>query len=169
MNNEKKLQKPHVISVTVENKFGVLAKIAGLFSARGYNIDSLCVAETEEPTVSLITIVVKGDEKILEQIYKQLNKLINVIKVQDFTNGETIERELALIKVNVANPSSRHEIMQLVNIFRAKIVDVGKKSLTIEIVGGNAKIKAIIELLKSFGIKEIVRTGKIAISREFGK
>jgi len=169
MNNEKKLQKAHVISVTVENKSGVLAKIAGLFSARGYNIDSLCVAETEDPTVSLITIVVKGDEKILEQIYKQLNKLINVIKVQDFTNGETIERELALIKVNVANSSSRHEIMQLVNIFRAKIVDVGKKSLTIEIVGGNAKIKAIIELLKSFGIKEIVRTGKIAISREFGK
>ena len=157
----------HIISVTVENRFGVLARIAGLFSARGYNIDSLCVAETEDPTVSRMTIVVKGDEKILEQIYKQLNKLIDVIKVQDLTKEEHIERELALIKVNTANFNERQEVMQLVNIFRAKIVDVGKKTLTIEISGSNSKIRAMLDLLKGFGIKEVIRTGRIAISREF--
>jgi acetolactate synthase-1/3 small subunit len=157
----------HIISVTVENRFGVLARIAGLFSARGYNIDSLCVAETEDPSVSRMTIVVKGDEKILEQIYKQLNKLIDVIKVQDLTKEEHIERELALIKVNTANFNERQEVMQLVNIFRAKIVDVGKKTLTIEISGSNSKIRAMLDLLKGFGIKEVIRTGRIAISREF--
>ena len=161
--------KPHIISVTVENRFGVLARISGLFSARGYNIDSLCVAETEGPSVSRMTIVVKGDEKILEQIYKQLNKLIDVIKVQDITGEEFIERELVLAKVNVQNIASRQEIMQLVNIFRAKIVDVGKKTLTVELVGGSAKVKAMLELLKPFGVKELTRTGKIAIGREFGK
>ncbi len=164
-NNEN--QKAHIISVTVENKFGVLARIAGLFSARGYNIDSLCVAETEDPTVSRMTIVVRGDEKILEQIYKQLNKLIDVIKVQDLTKEEYIERELALIKVNTANFNERQEVMQLVNIFRAKIVDVGKKTLTIEISGSNSKIRAMLDLLKGFGIKEVIRTGRIAIPREF--
>lgn len=157
----------HIISVTVENRFGVLARIAGLFSARGYNIDSLCVAETEDPSISRMTIVVKGDEKILEQIYKQLNKLIDVIKVQDLTKEDYVERELVLIKVNATNASERQEIMQLVNIFRAKIIDIGKKTLTIELVGSSSKIKAMIELLRSFGIKEIIRTGKIAIPREF--
>ncbi|MCD6408373.1 acetolactate synthase small subunit [bacterium] len=160
---------PHIISLTVENRFGVLARISGLFSARGYNIDSLCVAETHDPTISKITLVVKGDKKILEQIYKQLNKLIDVIKVQDLTGTDFIERELALIKVNTATFTERQEVMQLVNIFRAKIVDVGKKSLTIELVGSGSKIQAMLELLKSFGIKELIRTGKIAISREFGK
>jgi acetolactate synthase-1/3 small subunit len=164
-NNEN--QKSHIISVTVENRFGVLARIAGLFSARGYNIDSLCVAETEDPSISRMTIVVKGDEKILEQIYKQLNKLIDVIKVQDLTKEEYIERELALIKVNTSNFNERQEVMQLVNIFRAKIVDVGKKTLTVEISGSNSKIRAMLDLLKGFGIKEIIRTGRIAISREF--
>ncbi len=166
-NNEN--QKAHIISVTVENRFGVLARIAGLFSARGYNIDSLCVAETEDPTVSRMTIVVKGDEKILEQIYKQLNKLIDVIKVQDLTKEDHIERELALIKVNTPSFNERQEVMQLTNIFRGKIVDVGKKTLTIEISGSGSKIRAMLELLKGFGIKEIIRTGKIAISREFDK
>ena len=166
-NNEN--QQSHIISVTVENRFGVLARIAGLFSARGYNIDSLCVAETEDPTVSRMTIVVKGDEKILEQIYKQLNKLIDVIKVQDLTKEDHIERELALIKVNTPSFNERQEVMQLTNIFRGKIVDVGKKTLTIEISGSGSKIRAMLELLKGFGIKEIIRTGKIAISREFDK
>lgn len=166
---ENKNFKQHLISVTVENKFGVLARIAGLFSARGYNIDSLSVAETEDPTVSRMIIVVRGDERILEQIYKQLNKLIDVIKVQDLTGEEFVERELVLVKVNAPNPSARQEIMQLVNIFRAKIVDIGKKTLTIELVGGSAKVRAMLELLKPFGIKEMSRTGKIAISREFGK
>ncbi|MCM8802870.1 MAG: acetolactate synthase small subunit [Candidatus Omnitrophica bacterium] len=157
----------HIISVTVENRFGVLARIAGLFSARGYNIDSLSVAETEDPSISRMIIVVKGDEKILEQIYKQLNKLIDVIKVQDLTQEEHIERELALIKVNTQSFNERQEVMQLVSIFRGKIVDVGKKTLTIEISGVDSKIRAMLDLLKTFGIKEVIRTGKIAITREF--
>jgi len=161
--------KPHIISVTVENRFGVLARIAGLFSARGFNIDSLCVGETEDPTISRMTIVVRGDEKVLEQIYKQLNKLIDVIKVQDLTGEEFIERELFLVKVSASNLTHRQEVMQLVSIFRAKIVDVGKKTLTIELVGGSAKTRAMLDLLKGFGIKEVIRTGKIAISREFSK
>jgi len=165
-NNENKISS-HIISVTVENRFGVLARIAGLFSARGYNIDSLCVAETDDPSISRMTIVVKGDEKILEQIYKQLNKLIDVIKVVDLTKEEHVERELALIKVNTPSFNERQEVMQLVSIFRGKIVDVGKKTLTIEISGSGDKIRAMIDLLKGFGIKEMARTGKIAILREF--
>jgi len=167
-NSENKLE-PHIISVTVENRFGVLARISGLFSARGYNIDSLCVAETEDLSISRMTIVVRGDEKILEQIYKQLNKLIDVIKVQDLTKEDHIERELALIKVNTPTFNERQEVMQLTNIFRGKIVDVGKKTLTVEISGSSSKIRAMLDLLKSFGIKEIARTGRIAISREFDK
>jgi len=155
--------------VTVENKSGVLARIAGLFSARGYNIDSLSVAETEDPTISRMSLVVRGDEKILEQIYKQLNKLIDVIKVQDLTTENHIERELVLLKVNTQNSNSRTEIVELVNIFRAKIVDVCKKSLTIELVGDQSKVDAMIDLMKGFGIKEITRTGKIAICREINR
>ena len=169
MKNRNSNFKPHIISLTVENRFGVLSRIAGLFSARGYNIDSLSVGETDDPSVSRMTIVVKGDEKILEQIYKQLNKLIDVIKVQDLTGGDFIERELALIKVSTANFNEKQEVMQLVEIFRAKIVDVGKKTLTIEAVGSGMKINALLDLIKPFGIKELIRTGKIAISREFGK
>ncbi|MCM8763793.1 MAG: acetolactate synthase small subunit [Candidatus Omnitrophica bacterium] len=156
----------HIISVTVENKSGVLARIAGLFSARGYNIDSLAVAETEDPTVSRMSIVVSGDEKILEQIYKQLNKLVDVIKVQDLTTEDHIERELVLLKVSTASSSVRNEVVQMVNIFRAKIVDVSRRSLTIELVGSRNKVDAMIDLMKTFGIKEIIRTGKIAISRD---
>ncbi|MCD6221543.1 acetolactate synthase small subunit [bacterium] len=169
MKNKNSNFKPHIISVTVENRFGVLSRIAGLFSARGYNIDSLSVGETDDPSVSRMTIVVKGDDKILEQIYKQLNKLIDVIKVQDLTGEDFIERELALIKVSTGNFNERQEVMQLVEIFRAKIVDVGKKTLTIEAVGSGMKINALLDLIKPFGIKELIRTGKIAISREFGK
>ena len=169
MKNKNSNFKPHIISVTVENRFGVLSRIAGLFSARGYNIDSLSVGETDDPSVSRMTIVVKGDDKILEQIYKQLNKLIDVIKVQDLTGEDFIERELALIKVSTGNFNERQEVMQLVEIFRAKIVDVGKKTLRIEAVGSGMKINALLDLIKPFGIKELIRTGKIAISREFGK
>ncbi|HNS32073.1 MAG TPA: acetolactate synthase small subunit [bacterium] len=159
----------HLVIITVENKTGVLARIAGLFSARGYNIDSLCVSETEDSTIAKVTMTVKGHERILEQIYKQLNKLIDVIKVQDLTDGDFIDRELLLIKVKTLNPAVRQEIMQLANAFRAKIVDIGKKSLTLEVVGGISKISAIIDLLKSYGVRELVRTGRIALPREFGQ
>ncbi len=155
----------HTISILVRNQSGVLARIAGLFSARGYNIDSLCVAQTHDPEYSCMTIVSKGDEKILEQINKQLNKLIDVLKVNDFREQDCIIRELALVKVN-STATTRSEIMQLVDIFRAKIIDVSLKTLTIEITGPEAKIKAMIDLLRPFGIKEIVQTGRVAMARK---
>ncbi|MBC8233673.1 acetolactate synthase small subunit [bacterium] len=154
----------HVISVLVENRLGVLARIASLFSGRGFNIDSLTVAETEEPDVSRMTIVSTGDEKIIEQITKQLNKLIDVIKVSDLTGDRYIERELVLIKVNAEN-QARGEIIQIVNIFRAHIVDVSPASLMIETTGDEEKLRAIIDMLSPYGIQEIVRTGKIAMLR----
>jgi len=154
----------HTISVLVENKFGVLARVAGLFSGRGFNIDSLCVAETDNPSISIMTIVTRGDDKIIEQIEKQLNKLIDVIKVTDLTKEDHVERELVLIKVGTEN-NKRAEIMEIVDIFRAKIIDVGHKTLTVETTGDEVKLKALIDLLKPFGIKEIVRTGKIALAR----
>jgi acetolactate synthase-1/3 small subunit len=154
----------HIISVLVENKVGVLSHVAGLFSSRGYNIDSVAVAETHEPTVSRMTIVVDADEKILEQIMKQLRKLIDVVKVQDVTGEDFIDRELVLVKVS-AKPGQRSEIMQVADAFRARTVDVNPRSLTIEITGNQAKISAMLELLREFGIKEIVRTGRIAMSR----
>ncbi len=157
----------HIIVISVENRSGVLARIAGLFSARGYNIDSLCVSETEDPEISKMILTVKGDERILEQIYKQLNKLIDVIKVLDLTERDFIERELVLVKIKTLNSEIRQEVMQIANIFRAKVVDIGKKSLTLEVDGGTSKITAMIELLKGYGIKELVRTGKIAMAREF--
>jgi len=155
----------HTISVLVENRSGVLAAIAGLFSGRGFNIDSLTVGETQDPATSRMTIVVRGDDKVLEQVEKQLNKLIDVIKVHDFTSIDYVDRELVLIKVN-ATEKTRPEIMQIVDIFRAKIVDVGPNSLTVEVTGAEGKIKAIVELLRNFGIKEMVRTGKIAMARK---
>ncbi|MGB9596322.1 MAG: acetolactate synthase small subunit [Candidatus Poribacteria bacterium] len=154
----------HTISVLVENKFGVLARVAGLFSGRGYNIDSLNVGETEDPTISRMTIVARGDERILEQIMKQLNKLIDVIKVIDLTSEEHIERELVLIKVS-APSKTRSEIIQLADIFRSSIVDVSPESLVISATGDENKINALIEMLKSYGIREIARSGKVAISR----
>ena len=154
----------HTISVLVENQAGVLARISGLFSARGFNIDSLAVGETEDPTVSRMTIISQGDDRVIEQIMKQLNKLVDVIKVQDLTETELIERELILVKVGAA-ASTRAELMQIVGTFRAKIVDVNPKSMTVEITGSQSKIDAILELLRPFGVREVARTGVIALSR----
>lgn len=154
----------HTISVLVTNEFGVLSRISGLFSGRGFNIESLTVAETMDPKVSRMTIVTSGDDNVLEQVNKQLNKLINVIKVHDFTGEECIERELALIKVS-STPENRAEILSIVDIFRAKVVDVSPRSYTVEITGDEEKIAAITELLRPFGIKETVRTGRIAMAR----
>lgn len=152
-----------IISVLVENKFGVLARIAGLFSARGFNIDSLAVGETEDPDVSRMTIVVEADENILEQVKKQLNKLINVIRVQDLTGGAYVDRELILIKVKAENVKIREKIVQVVDSTGAEIIDIGKKVLTVKESGDEHAIKTLIELLRPYGIVEIVRTGKIAL------
>jgi acetolactate synthase-1/3 small subunit len=154
----------HIISVLVENRFGVLAHVSGLFSARGFNIDSLAVGETEDPTISRMTIVVDGDERILEQVTKQLHKLIDVVKVQDLTKEDFIDRELTLIRVN-AQGSKRSEIMEIVDIFRARIVDVNPKSVPVERTGDQEKSHAILELLRPYGIIEIARTGRSAMSR----
>ena len=153
------------LSVLVENKFGVLARIAGLFSARGFNINSLAVAETEDPSVSRIIMVVDANEKILEQIKKQLNKLIDVVKVIDLTEKDYIDRELVLVKVKV-DTKTRDKVIQAVDSLDAKVVDMGKGSITIEEVGDTKKINATLELLSPFGISEIVRTGRIAIQAE---
>jgi acetolactate synthase-1/3 small subunit len=149
----------HTLAVLVENRYGVLSRVAGLFARRGYNIDSLAVGVTEDPTISRMTIVVRGDDLVLEQVTKQLNKLIDVIRVTDLGTEDTVERELVLIKVN-ADVKNRSEIMQIADIFRAKIIDVASKSMVIEVTGDENKIKAIEQLLKPFGIKEMVRTGK---------
>src|SRR4051812_35908475 len=156
------------ISVMVENKFGVLARISTLFAARGFNIDSLAVGETEDPSVSRMTIVASGNENVLEQVEKQLNKLIDVIKVTSFLDSSHLERDLALIKVK-ADKANRSEIFQIVDIFRAKIVDVGTDSLVVEVTGDESKITALEQLLKPFGIKEMVRTGIIAMGRGANK
>jgi len=156
--------RPHTIAVLTENHFGVLARVAGLFSGRGFNIESLSVAETLDPTVSRITLVTRGEDQVLEQIEKQLNKLINVIEVTDFTETEHVERELVLIKVPVEE-RTRGELMSIVDIFRAKIVDVSRRTYVIEMTGTEDKVGALIELLKPIGIKEIVRTGKVAMFR----
>lgn len=154
----------HIISVLVDNEFGVLSRVAGLFSGRGFNIESLSVGETMDSSVSIMTIVTSGNDQVIEQITKQLNKLINVIKVVDLTEIDHIEREMVLIKVST-DPSSRAEVLRIVDIFRGKIIDVSPSAYTIEITGDEDKIEAILILLKPFGIKEIVRTGKIAIAR----
>ncbi|MEW6615123.1 MAG: acetolactate synthase small subunit [Thermodesulfobacteriota bacterium] len=154
----------HTISALVLNQPGVLARVAGLFSGRGFNIESLCVGETLDPSVSRMTIVTRGNDQIIEQITKQLNKLVDIIKVVDFFGNDYIDREMILIKV-MAESSSRAEILRITDIFRGKIVDVTPKSYTIEVSGDENKIQAIIDLLKPMGIKEVVRTGKVAISR----
>jgi len=154
----------HTIAVMVENKFGVLSRVAGLFSARGYNIESLSVGETLDPTVSRMTLVVKGDAFVVEQVIKQLHKLIDVIKVTDLSEENHVEREMLLIKVN-AEPAARAEILRIGDIFRAKVVDVTPGTYTLEATGEESKIEAIIELLRPFGIQELVRTGKVAIAR----
>ena len=154
----------HTISILVENEFGVLARVAGLFSGRGFNIDSLSVAKTLDPSLSRITLVTEGDDRIVEQITKQLNKLICVIKVSDFQDTSHVEREMALIKV-AADERTRGEILNIINIFRAKVIDAGPRSFVIEVTGDEGKITAILDLLKPLGIKEIVRTGKVAVQR----
>jgi acetolactate synthase-1/3 small subunit len=154
----------HVITLLVENEFGVLARIAGLFSGRGFNIESLCVAETLDPTVSTMTLVTRGDDQIIEQVLKQLNKLIPVIKVMDLFERDFVEREMVLVKVN-ATAETREEVLRVVEIFRGKVVDVGTKTYTIEVTGDENKIKAILSLFKPLGIKELVRTGHVAMVR----
>ncbi len=158
--------KQHTISLSVENHFGTLNRIAGLFAAKGYNIDSLTVGETEDADISRMTIVTHGDDQVIEQILKQLNKLIDTIKVVDLTDETFVDRELALIKVQ-CTPTTRMEIMQISEIFRTKVVDVSPKTLTIEATGSQLKVDAIINMLKPFGIKELARTGRVAIKREF--
>lgn len=154
----------HTISVLVENKFGVLTRIAGMFSGRGYNIDTLNVGPTLDPATSRMTIVVRGDDTVLEQVTKQLRKLIDVIEVQDFREDESVDRELVLLRVNVA-PETRAEVMQICDIFRAKIIDVQQRNVSIEITGNDSKISKFIFLMNPFGISDLTRTGKIALAR----
>jgi acetolactate synthase-1/3 small subunit len=155
----------HTISILVENKFGVLTRVAGLFSGRGYNIDTLNVGPTQDPALSRMTVVTHGDDATLEQIVKQLNKLPNVLKVQSFQEGEYVDRELVLAKVNV-DSASRAEVMQITDIFRAKIVDVQPRTLTIEITGSSSKVEKFLDLMKTFGVVELTRTGQVAMPRK---
>jgi acetolactate synthase-1/3 small subunit len=157
----------HTISVLVENEFGVLSRVAGLFSGRGFNIESLSVAETLDPTVSRITLVTTGDDAVLEQITKQLNKLVSIIRVSDFKDTEHVERELVLIKLT-ADERTRAELMNIVSIFRGKVIDVSPQTYIVEITGGQDKIDAILQLLRPLGIVEIVRTGRVAMFRGAG-
>lgn len=155
----------HTISVLVENKFGVLTRVAGLFSGRGYNIDTLNVGPTHDPKMSRMTIVTRGDDATVEQIVKQLNKLVNVLEVQDFRDAEYVDRELVLVKVKV-DSKTRAEVMQIADIFRAKIVDVQAQSLTVEITGNESKVEKFLELMNNFGVGAITRTGKVALPRK---
>lgn len=155
----------HTISLLVENKFGVLSRVAGLFSGRGYNIESLSVGETTDPDIAQMTIVTSGDDQIIEQINKQLNKLIDVIKVTDMMDTDHVEREMILVKV-APRQNRKVEVMDLVQIFRGKVVDSSESTFTIEITGEESKLEAFINLMSPIGIKEMVRTGKVAITRE---
>lgn len=154
----------HTISVLVENKFGVLTRIAGMFSGRGFNIDTLNVGPTLDPSTSRMTIVVRGDDSVLERVTKQLNKLVDVIEIQDFQDDECVDRELVLLRVNV-NTQSRAEVLQICDIFRAKIIDVQPKNVSIEITGDESKINKFIFLMNPFGISDLTRTGKVALAR----
>lgn len=158
----------HTISITVANKFGVLARVSGLFSSRGYNIDSLTVGETQDPSISRMTIVVKGDDRILEQVIKQLNKLIDVIEVSDLKQGSYVSRELSLLKVKCTS-RTRTEILAIANIFRAKTVDIWHRTLVLQLTGTEEKIGAFIKLMEPFGILELARTGKVAMLRELNE
>lgn len=154
----------HVLSATVENKAGVLAHIAGLFSSRGFNIDSLTVGRTENPNLSRMTIVVEGDDAILEQVRKQLGKVIDVLKITDFAGKDFVARDLALVKVNTP-PNKRSEIIGILEIFRGKVVDISPSDMVVELAGPEAKIEAFAEMVRSYGIKEMVRTGVVAMVR----
>ncbi len=154
----------HTFAVLVENSPGVLSKVAGLFSRRGFNIESLVVSETEDSSTSRMTIVVEGDNRVLEQVGKQLNKQVDIIKVNDITHEETVERQLCLIRVS-ADQSTRQEVLQITEVFRCRVVDIGRKSLIVEATGDETKMQAIIRSLRPFGIMELVRTGKVAMIR----
>ena len=154
----------HIISILVENQFGVLARVSGLFSARGYNIESLCVAETEDPAVSRMTVVGRGDDRVLAQIEKQLKKLVETIDVEDLTGIAHVERELVMVRVK-AKGKKRSEVIEIANIFRAKVVDLSPDSIVVEATGSAGKVKAFVDMMHPFGIEELVRTGKIAIGR----
>lgn len=154
----------HTLSVLVENKFGVLTRVTSLFSGRGFNIDTLNVAPTSDPKTSRMTIVVVGDDQVLDQVVKQLYRLVEVIDIQDFQEDEFVDRELVMMKVKV-DKNSRAEIMQICDIFRAKIVDVQPKNVSIEITGDEGKISKFIQLMKNFGVKDLTRTGRVALSR----
>ena len=156
--------KKHVLSALVENRAGVLAHVASLFSARGFNINSLAVGETEDPEFSRITLVVAGDEAILEQVRKQLGKLISVVKLQDLSRTPRVERDLVLVRVS-SPPDKRSRILELVQIFRAKVVDVGRSELVIQAVGSEERVQALLDLLRPFGIVEMARTGRVALAR----
>ena len=158
------MQQQHTITVLVDNKPGVLSRVSGLFSRRGYNIESLAVSITENPEVSRMTLVVNGDEQEVEQITKQLHKLIDVSKVQDYINIPIVARELALIKVN-APVENRTALLQLVEVFRGRVIDMSEKTFVIELTGGNDKIDAFEKLLEAYGVRELVRTGRIAMAR----
>lgn len=156
--------KKHTISVLVENHFGVLARVSAMFSARGYNIDSLCVGETEDPTISRMTVVVRGDDRVLAQIMTQLNKLVDVIEVRDLTVESFVERELVMVKVK-ADSRQRGEVVEIASIFRAKVVDVGSENMIVEVTGAEGKVEAFVDMMRPFGVLELVRTGEIAIAR----
>jgi len=162
----KKTLKKHTISLLVENRFGAFNRIAGMFSAKGYNLDSITVGPTDDESISRMTVVVSADDSVVEQITKNLNKLIDTLKVVDLTYESFVERELVLIKVRTM-PETRSEIMQIVDIFRAKIVDISPATMTVEATGGNEKVDAIVKMLKPFVIKEIARTGRVAMKREY--
>ncbi|MCX6967259.1 MAG: acetolactate synthase small subunit [Verrucomicrobia bacterium] len=155
----------HTLSVLVENKFGVLTRIAGMFSGRGFNIDTLNVGPTRDPSRSRMTIVVMGDDAVLEQVTKQLNKLIDVIEIQDFRDDEYVDRELVLLRVTV-DATTRSEVMQICDIFRAKIIDVQPKNVAIEITGNESKIQKFLFLMEPFGVSDLTRTGKVAVRRQ---
>ena len=154
----------HTLSVLVENRFGVLTRIAGMFSGRGFNIDSLNVGPTLDPARSRMTIVVRGDDAVLEQVTKQLNKLIDVIEIEDFRDDESVDRELILLRVNV-DAATRAEVMQICDIFRAKIIDVQHKNVAIQVTGNESKIEKFVALMEPFGISELTRTGVVALAR----
>ena len=155
----------HTLSVLVENKFGVLTRIAGMFSGRGFNIDTLNVGPTRDPSLSRMTIVVMGDDAVLEQVTKQLNKLIDVIEIQDFRDDEYVDRELVLLRVTV-DATTRSEVMQICDIFRAKIIDVQPRNVAIEITGNESKIQKFLFLMEPFGVSDLTRTGKVAVRRQ---
>ena len=156
--------KKHTISVLVDNQFGVLARVSGMFSARGYNIISLCVGETENPAISRMTVTVRGDDNVLAQIIQQLHKLVDVISVDDLTSTSFVERELVMIKVK-AGSKRRGEVIEVASIFRARVVDLDADTMTVEVTGSGEKVRACIEMMRPFGIAELVRTGVIAITR----